>query len=202
MGKIDPRVDAYIGKSAEFAKPILTHLRALIHKACPEVQETIKWGFASFDYKGPLCSMAAFKQHMSFGFWKASLMKDAEKLKGNQEEGMGHLGRITSMKDLPSDKALIGYIKEAATLNEKGIKLPPKKKTEAKEVIPPDYFLKAVKKNKKALSTYDNFSPSCKKEYIMWVTEAKTDETRNKRLETAVEWMAEGKQRNWKYMKK
>jgi uncharacterized protein YdeI (YjbR/CyaY-like superfamily) len=202
MGKKDPRVDAYIAKSADFAKPILKHLRELIHKACPGVEETIKWGFASFDYKGPFCSMASFKNHMSFGFWKASLMKDAELLKENQGEGMGHLGKITSMKDLPPDKVILGYIKEAAMLNEKGIKLPPRKKTEAKEVVPPDYFLKAIKKNKQAWNNYENFSPSCKREYIMWVTEAKTDETRNKRLETTVEWMAEGKQRNWKYMKK
>jgi len=202
MAKKDPRVDAYIAKAAPFAKPILAHLRELVHKACPNVEETIKWSFPCFDYKGAFCSMASFKQHMSFGFWKASLMKDAGLLKDNQEEGMGHLGKITSMKDLPSDKIMIGYIKEAAMLNEKGIKLPPKKKTRSEEVIPPDYFLKAVKKNKDAWSTYQNFSPSCKKEYIMWVTEAKTDETRNKRLETTVEWMAEGKQRNWKYMKK
>lgn len=201
MAKIDPRIDAYIAKAAPFAKPVLNHLRALVHKACPDVEETIKWGFASFDYKGPLCSMASFKQHMSFGFWKASLMKDAEKLKDNQEEGMGHLGKITGMKDIPSDKVMLSYIKEAAMLNEKGIKLPPRKKTEAKEVVAPDYFLKAIKKNKKAATTYETFSPSCKKEYIMWVTEAKTEETRNKRLETTVEWMAEGKQRNWKYMK-
>src|SRR5689334_6633085 len=113
MGKKDPRVDAYITKAAHFAKPILTHLRELVHKACPEAEETIKWGFASFDYKGPFVSMASFKQHMAFGFWKAALMKDANKLKDNQGEAMGHLGKITSMKDLPSDKVMIGYIKEA-----------------------------------------------------------------------------------------
>ena len=202
MKKKDPRVDAYIAKAEPFAKPVLKHLRELVHKACPEAEETIKWGFASFDYKGPFCSMASFKQHMAFGFWKASLMKDASKLKDRQEEGMGHLGRITGMKDLPSDKVLIGYIKDAMMLNEKRIKLPPRKKTEIKEVVAPDYFLKAIKKNKKASETYEKFSPSCKKEYIMWVTEAKTDETRNNRLETAVEWISEGKQRNWKYMKK
>jgi uncharacterized protein YdeI (YjbR/CyaY-like superfamily) len=202
MGKKDPRVDAYIAKAAPFAKPILTHLRELVHKACPDVEETIKWSFPCFDYKGAFCSMASFKQHMSFGFWKAALMKDADKLKDNQEEGMGHMGKITGMKDLPSDKVLIGYIKEAAILNEKGIKLPPRKKTEVKDVVAPDYLLKAIKKDKKALATWEKFSPSCKKEYIMWITEAKTDETRKKRLETTIEWIAEGKQRNWKYMKK
>src|SRR3989339_1231974 len=128
MGKKDPRVDAYIAKSQEFAKPILEHLRALVHKACPGVEETIKWGFASFDYKGPYCSMAAFKQHCVFGFWKAALMKDPVLMSNAKSEtAMGHMGRITSLKDLPSDKVLISYLKEAAKLNDDGVKLPKKK---------------------------------------------------------------------------
>ena len=201
MGKKDPRVDGYISKSADFAKPILIHLRELVHKACPDCEETIKWGFARFDYKGPLVGMAAFKNHVSFGFWKGALMKDAEKLKENQENAMGHFGKLTTLKDLLPQKTLLSYIKEAVKLNEEGIKLPPRKKTEEKEVVAPDYFLKAIKKDKKAAATYEKFSPSCKKEYISWITEAKSDETRNKRMATAVEWMAEGKQRMWKYKK-
>lgn len=200
----DPRIDLYIYNAADFARPILLHLRELVHVACPEVRETIKWSFASFDYKGPMCSMAAFKQHCAFGFWKASLMKDKTLTKNAESESaMGHYGKITSLKDLPSDKKIIAHIKEAMMLNEKGIKLPPKKVTTAKkEVVVPDYFLKQLKKNKKAFATFENFSPSHKREYIEWITEAKTDETKNRRMETAIEWMSVGKSRNWKYMKK
>lgn len=204
MPKKDPRIDLYISKSAEFAKPILIHLRELIHLACPEVSETIKWSFASFDYKGPMCSMASFKQHCAFGFWKASIMKDKTLSKNSESESaMGHYGKITSLKDLPSDKKIIAHIKDAMMLNEKGIKLPPKKVTkEKKEIAVPVFFLKELKKNKKAFTVFEAFSPSHKREYVEWVTEAKTDETKNRRLETAIEWMSEGKSRNWKYIKK
>jgi len=200
----DPRIDLYISKSAEFAKPILIHLRELIHTACPDVQETIKWSFASFDYKGPMCSMASFKQHCAFGFWKASLMKDKSLVSNAESESaMGHYGKITSLKDLPSDKKIIAHIKEAMMLNEKGIKLPPKKITAAKkEVVVPDYFLKQLQKNKKAFTTFNNFSTSHKREYVEWITEAKTDETKKRRMKSAIEWMSEGKSRNWKYIKK
>ncbi|MBI3123579.1 MAG: YdeI/OmpD-associated family protein [Ignavibacteriales bacterium] len=203
MGKKDPRVDAYIAKSQEFAKPILEHFRELVHKACPDVEETIKWGFASFDYKGPYCSMASFKQHCAIGFWKATLMKDTKLIaNAKSESAMGHLGRITSLKDLPKDKELIAYLKEAAKLNADGVKLPAKPKSkEPKELVVPDYFTKALKKNKKALGTFTNFSYSRKKDYVEWITEAKTEETRNKRMATAIEWLAEGKSRNWKYEK-
>jgi uncharacterized protein YdeI (YjbR/CyaY-like superfamily) len=200
----DPRIDLYISKSAEFAKPILLHLRELVHVACPDVQETIKWSFASFDYKGPMCSMASFKQHCAFGFWKASLMKDKSLVSNAESESaMGHYGKITSLKDLPSDKKIIAHIKEAMMLNEKEIKLPPKKITAAKKVVVvPDYFLKQLQKNKKAFTTFNNFSPSHKREYVEWITEAKTEETKNRRMKSAIEWMSEGKSRNWKYIKK
>lgn len=199
----DPRIDLYISRSAGFAKPILIHIRELVHKACPDVEETIKWGFPHFDYKGPLCDMAAFKQHCSFGFWKAALMKDKTLIaNAKSESAMGHYGKITSIKDLPSDKKIIAHITDAIILNEKGIKLPPRKIiTAKKEIVVPDYFLKQLMKNKKAFTTFENFSPSHKREYIEWVTEAKTDETKNRRMETAIEWMTEGKSRNWKYMK-
>ncbi len=199
----DPRIDLYISRSADFAKPILIHIRELVHKACPDVEETIKWGFPHFEYKGPLCDMAAFKQHCSFGFWKAALMKDKTLIaNAKSESAMGHYGKITSIKDLPSDKKIIAHITDAMILNEKGIKLPPRKIiTAKKEIVVPDYFLKQLKKNKKAFTTFENFSPSHKREYIEWVTEAKTDATKNRRMETAIEWMTEGKSRNWKYMK-
>lgn len=204
MAQKDSRIDLYISKSADFAKPILIHLRELVHSACPDVQETIKWGFASFDYKGPMCSMAAFKKHCSFGFWKASLMKDKTLIANAESEtAMGHYGKITSLEDLPSDKKIIAHIKNAMMLNEKGIKIPPKKLTSTKkEIVVPDYFLKQLIKNKKAFTTFENFSPSHKREYVEWIIEAKTDETKNRRIQTAIEWLSESKPRNWKYMKK
>lgn len=204
MAKTNPKIDAYIEKAQPFAQPILKHLRKLIHKACPDVEENIKWSFASFDYKGPFCSIVAFKQHCAFGFWKAALMKDADKFLNAQKGSMGHFDRITSLKDLPSDKVIIAYIKEAMELNDKGAKLPQRraKKVDASQLIVPDYFKKALSKNKKAAEHFDKFPPGQKKEYLMWLTEAKTEETRNKRMETAIEWISEGKIRNWKYLKK
>lgn len=207
MSKKNPRVDAYIDKSEEFAKPILNHLRALVHKACPEVQEVIKWSSPHFDYKdGPMCHMASFKKHCAFGFWKAALMKDESLMATAKSEiAMGHLGKITSLKDLPSDKVLTGYIKEAMKLNEAGIKLPSKSKpaSEAqKEALKiPDYLAKCFKTHREAKKVFEAFSYSNKKDYIEWLEEAKTEATRNKRLETALEWMAEGKTRHWKYQK-
>lgn len=204
MARKDPRIDAYIARAAAFAQPILKHFRELIHKACPEVEETWKWSFPYFDYAGgPLAHMAAFKQHCAIGFWKASLMKDNESLMAaaKSESAMGHLGRLTSLKDLPKDSVLIKYIHEGMKLNEQGVKVPARKTSHAETEIP-DFFMKALSKNKQAKSTFEAFSNSNKKEYINWVTEAKTESTRNKRLETAIEWMSEGKVRNWKYLKK
>jgi uncharacterized protein YdeI (YjbR/CyaY-like superfamily) len=202
MGKKDKRVDAYIEKAQPFAKPVLSHLRQLVHNACPEVEETIKWGMPSFDYKGPFCSIASFKEHCAFGFWKAALMKDADKMKDNQQNAMGHAGKIKSLQDLPPDKILLNWIKEAMKLNDDGTKLPPRKLKEKKEILVPDYFTKELNKNKKASTTFQNFSPSHRREYLEWITEAKTEETRNRRMTTALEWLTEGKGRHWKYEKK
>ncbi len=201
MAKKEKLIDAYIAKSAAFAKPILEHLRKLVHDTCPEVEEKMKWSIPHFDYKGEMmCSMAAFKQHAVFGFWKATLMKDKALHEiAKSEVAMGHLGRITSLKDLPADKKIIGWIKEAMKLNDEGKKLVKVKPAEKKELMVPDYFIKAVQKNKKALAVFEAFTPGCKKEYVQWITEAKTEETRNKRLAQAIEMMAEGKKRNWKY---
>jgi uncharacterized protein YdeI (YjbR/CyaY-like superfamily) len=204
MAKKDPRIDKYIERAAEFAKPILKHFRQLIHKTCPDVQETVKWGFPHFDYKdAPMASMASFKQHCAIGFWKASLFDDAAKLVGmaKTEEAMGHLGRITALKDLPKDSVLTRYIKNAMKLNDEGIKLPPKPKVTNKTIEIPEYFSKALSKNKKAQKTFEEFSPGNKREYLTWIMEAKTEETRTRRLETALEWISEGKSRNWKYQK-
>lgn len=200
MPSFDPRIDAYIQKSAAFAQPIMEHLRELVHKACPQVEETVKWGFPHFEYKGILCSMAAFKQHCTFGFWKAAIMKDEKNiLNVADKHSMGHFDRIESMKDLPADKVLISYIKEAVKLNEDDIKLPAKPKEAKKELETPPQLLAALKKNKAAQKTFENFSPSHKREYIEWITEAKTDATRDKRIETTIEWLTEGKSRHWKY---
>jgi uncharacterized protein YdeI (YjbR/CyaY-like superfamily) len=204
MAAKEKAIDAYIAKSADFAKPILEHLRELVYKACPDAAEKMKWSFPHFDYKGEMmCSMAAFKQHAVFGFWKAALMKDPILIKNAQSEvAMGHLGRITSLKDLPSDKKIIAWIKEAMDLNDKGIKLAPKPKSiEKKEILLPDYFTKALHKNKKALQLFTAFSYAHKKEYIEWITAAKTEETRNKRIAGGIEMIAEGKNLNWKYNK-
>lgn len=202
MPTTDPRIDAYIAKSADFAKPILTHIRKLVHKACPQVEETMKWSFPHFDYKGEMmCSMAAFKQHCAFGFWKAALMSDktlVENAKG--ETAMGHLGRITLLKDLPTDKQMIAYIKEAMKLNDEGVKVKKEKPVSKNEWPAPPDLQTALKKNKKALAVFEAFPPSHRKEYITWIEEAKREETRQKRIEQTVEWVAEKKQRNWKYM--
>jgi uncharacterized protein YdeI (YjbR/CyaY-like superfamily) len=203
MATKDPRIDAYIKKSADFAKPVMEHLRRLVHIACPEVQETMKWSFPHFDYgDGILCNMAAFKQHCSFGFWKAALMKDKDKLLTPiGKSAMGNLGRITSLKDLPPDKVIIAYIKEAMRLNEEGVKIEKPKPAPVKELATPDDFTKALNKIKAAKKVFEEFSPGKRKDYIEWITGAKTEVTRKKRIETAVEWISEGKSRNWKYEK-
>lgn len=206
MGTLDKKIDAYIMRSADFAKPILIHIREQVHKACPEVEEGMKWSFPHFMYKGSiLCSMAAFKQHCAFVFWLGSVMKDPNKIlkSGENKTAMGHLGQLTSVEDLPSDKVLKAYIKEAMSLIDKGVKIEKKPSSETKkELKVPSYFMNALKKNKKALGTFEKFSNTNKKEYLEWVTGAKTEETRDSRLETAIEWMAEGKIRHWKYVKK
>lgn len=203
MAKRDSRIDAYIAKAQPFARPILKHIRKLVHEAVPNVEETIKWGMPSFDYKGPFFSMAAFKQHAVFGFWKAALMSDPALMEhARSESAMGHAGRITSMSDLPSDKTMIAYLEEAMELNDRDIRLPRPKRKPKGEVVLPDVLITALKKNKKAREVFEKFSPSHKREYAEWITEAKTEATRTKRLETAIEWMSEGKSRNWKYMKK
>ncbi|HEY0670461.1 MAG TPA: YdeI/OmpD-associated family protein [Sphingobacteriaceae bacterium] len=202
MENTDPRIDAYILKSADFAKPVLNHLRHLIHESCPLIQETIKWGFPHFEYKGTICSMAGFKQHCVLSFWKASLMTDPYNLfQKIDKTAMGQLGQIKNVNELPSDDILKSYFREAYELNEKNIKLPLKPK-QTKELEIPSYFTKALSENQKALETFQNFSYSHKKEYVDWVTEAKTEETRTKRLATSMEWLEQGKPRMWKYLKK
>jgi uncharacterized protein YdeI (YjbR/CyaY-like superfamily) len=197
MGARDPRIDAYIAKSADFAKPILNHLRELVHAACPDAQETVKWQSPSFEYKGLLCGMAAFKEHCTFGFWKHELL-----LGDRNGEAMGSFGRITSLKDLPSDRTLNRLIKRAAKLNADGVKTPRTAAAPRPPLVVPTFLTTALKKNAAARQSFGAFSPSHQREYVEWLTEAKTDATRDKRLATALAWMAEGKRRNWKYMPK
>ena len=200
MSALDPCVDAYIEKSADFAKPILNHIRVQVHSACPDVEETMKWGFPHFMYKGILCSMAAFKQHCAVGFWKGALVfQSIPGVKKSEHRAMGHLGRITTIADLPERKIFIRCVIEAVRLNETGVKVPAKPKPAKKELVVPADLTASLKANKKALATFKNFSYSHRKEYVQWITAAKTEETRQKRLRTAIEWMEKGKSRHWKY---
>jgi uncharacterized protein YdeI (YjbR/CyaY-like superfamily) len=198
MGTRDPRVDAYIEKSADFAKPILTHLREVVHSACPDVVETIKWSSPFFDYHGAMCNMAAFKEHAAFGFWKGALV--VGRPSGDGDGSAGQFGRIASVKDLPSKKELTAYIKKAMTLNEEGVATPKQKKPKAELPVPPE-LAAALAKNKKARAAFDAFPPGHRREYNEWIGQAKGEDTRARRVEQAIEWIAEGKSRNWKYQR-
>ena len=202
MSTTDPRIDAYIEKSADFAKPILIYLRELIHETCPEVEEGWKWSFPNFMYKGKiLCSMSAFKQHCAFGFWLEKEMKTMKELtKEIEKNSMFSLGKITKISDLPSKPQLKAAIKEAMKLTDMGVTIKKALPTKA-EVEIPDYFQQAINSNKKAKEIFEKASPSFRKEYILWITDAKTEVTRNKRMEQAIEWISEGNGRNWKYEK-
>ena len=195
MGTRDPRVDAYIKKAPAFAAPILEHIRAVVHDACPEVEEGMKWSVPHFDYKGMMCGMASFKHYVTFGFWKSSLVLGTEK----QEGGADQFGKLTKVSDLPSKKVMTGYIKKAMKLNDEGTKVEKPKRAPKPEIAVPAYINTALGRNKKAKAQFDAFSPSHRREYVEWITEAKSDETRNRRLAQAIEWMSEGKPRNWKY---
>jgi uncharacterized protein YdeI (YjbR/CyaY-like superfamily) len=195
MPSRDPRIDAYIEKAQPFAKPILRHVRKIVHQAVPGVEETIKWGFPHFQYKGILCSIAAFKAHCALGFWNASVLQEDQK----HRTAMGQFGRITSTADLPSERNLVALVKKAAAMNEAGVK--PKRAVRAPRppLDPPDDLVAALKADKKAQAAFAAFPPSHRREYIEWLTEAKTDATRQRRLDTALAWIADGKGRNWKY---
>lgn len=196
MGTRDPRVDAYIAKAADFAKPILAHIRETVHAACPDVVETTKWSMPFFDYHGPLVNMAAFKEHAALRFWKGALVLGQSA--GDDDPAMGHFGRLTSVKDLPPKKELVALIRKAARLNEEGVKVEKKKAPRAELPVPPELSA-ALAKNKKARANYEAFPSSHKREYNEWIGEAKREETKAARVKQAVEWIAEGKARNWKY---
>lgn len=198
MGAKDKSINAYIEKAQPFAKPILKHLRKLIHEGCPKIEETIKWNFPHFLYDGEiLCSMASFKQHCAFGFWKAKLLKDPKNYLGenktNGGEAMGNFGRISALADLPADKIILDFIKQAIKLNEEKVKLPSKPKKTHPPLIIPDYFMEILKRTKNAYSNFEVLSNSHKREYVNWITEAKADETRNRRIKKVLETIAKKK---------
>jgi uncharacterized protein YdeI (YjbR/CyaY-like superfamily) len=197
MGDRSPKVDAYIAKSKPFAQPILEHLRELMHKGCPDAQESIKWSMPFFAYKGTnLANMAGFKAHCSFGFWDKSMPQEL------RNGGDGAVRRITSLKDLPPDKKMLAWIRETAANVDSGEYRSPvagRSRTAKPESKAPADLMAALKKNKSAAEEFAAFSPSCRREYIEWIEDAKRAETRANRVATAVEWVAEGKQRNWKY---
>lgn len=200
---MNPGVDAYIEKSDGFARPILHHLRALVHAVCPEVVESIKWNFPNFEYRGAIiCHMAAFKRHCTFGFSKGSLLDDPDGvLNPIGETAMGHLGRITSLSDLPSDDVLTKLIRQAIRLSEEKASSPKRKPSEEKALEIPDYFLQALELHPAAKAVFEKFSYTRRKDYLEWIREAKTDATCARRLQQAMEWISEGKGRNWKYEK-
>jgi len=197
MGKRDPRVDAYIANAADFAKPILTELREIVHAACPDCEEAMKWSSPTFSYKGILCGMSAFKEHAMFGFWKGPLVVEAQ----TGDNPYRVFGRLTRLSDLPSKKTLTGYIKKAMALNDAGVTIKKASKGPVRPIAVPEDLAAALARNRKAKAVFDGFSPSHKREYLEWITEAKREETRIRRVHTAIAQMAEGKPHNWKYMK-
>lgn len=204
MKKFNSDVDTYISKAEDFSKPILKHWRQIVHDTCPDVDEAIKWGIPHFDYKGDfMCVMASYKNHCSFSFIKAELMND-KRLKDNKnlKPIQRFLGKIKTLSDLPTDNEFIGFLKEAMELNEKGIKVAPKKSVKPKVVETPDYFTEKLEANPKAKEIFETKSNSFRKNYLIWITDAKTESTRNKRIEQSLEWIAEGKDRFWQYAKK
>lgn len=194
--KTDPRIDAYIdNKAADFAKPILRHLRDMVHEACPDGEETIKWGMPTFMYQGKiLAGMASFKAHATFGYWNDTMLQADEK----NRSAMGQFGRLTSLDDLPPREALIELTRKSMALVDSGAKIERRREPKAPLTVPQD-LQAAIDGAAAAKATWDAFPPSCQREYVEWVTEAKRDETRVKRLNQTVEWLAEGKKRNWKY---
>jgi hypothetical protein len=217
----DVKVDAYINRAKPYAQPILGHLRELVHKGCPRVVETMKWSRPFFEYKGVILgNMSAFNAHCSFGFWGEEIGAVLREAKALQDGGMGSLGRITSVRDLPPDRQMLGWIRQSVGFIDRGEYTSPiaarhtKKmaekeaakrhgvvKAEKPAVEAPAELIAALKRNKKAAAVFAAFSDSCKREYVEWVADAKRAETRDQRIARAVEWIAEGRQRNWKYQK-
>ncbi|MBA2687415.1 MAG: YdeI/OmpD-associated family protein [Gemmatimonadaceae bacterium] len=201
MPRTDPRVTAYIKKQQPFAQPILRYLREVVHEAVPECEETLKWGAPAYMHHGIVCITAGFKKHTAIVLWKGPLILNT---KGKRaDEAWGDYGRVTTIDDLPARSTLIKYLRAAAKLNEDGVKIPARKKpVKGRPVEVPEVLAKALKKNKKARETFEAFSPSHRREYTEWISEAKRDETREKRLANTIEWLEQGKPRQWKYVER
>ena len=195
----NPLVDAYIARAAPFAGPILAHLRDVVHAACPDVTEAIKWRMPFFVRGGNLCHMAAFKAHCVFGFWRGKELADL--LPPTLGEGMGHLGRILSLDDLPSRRLLIACIEAAARLDEAA---PPPARIAKARTAPemPGDLARALNAHPVAARAFNAFGAGAQREYVAWIVEAKRDATRLSRIATAIEWIAAGRTRNWKYAKR
>jgi uncharacterized protein YdeI (YjbR/CyaY-like superfamily) len=199
----NPAVDAYIAKSADFAKPILQHVRKLMHKGSPKIEETIKWGVPAFERQGIVAMMAAFKKHVAFGFWSEKLIReslgaDADRAFPKEAKlGMGGR-RYHARGELPPDAVVVRAVKAAVALNEAGVR----PKRVAKKKPPPKappYLAAALKKSAKARATWSRLTPGQQREYVDWLVDAKQAATRERRLAQAMEWLAAGKQRYWKY---
>lgn len=199
MVQRDPRIDAYIARQREFAQPILKHLRKVVHEGCPQVVETLKWNSPSFEHKGMLCGMAAFKEHAVFGFWKHELVVGDDP---KARQAMGSFGCLRTLGDLPSKAALVRAVRKAVRLNDEGVTAPRRKTRPRTPVKMHPDLRAALARSKAARATYDAFPPSHQREYIEWVAEAKREDTRARRVAQAVEWMAKGKPRNWKYTRR
>lgn len=192
----DARIDAYIAKSQPFARPILERLRAAVHANCPEAEEALKWSSPAFLYRGQiLCSMAAFKGHAAFGFWRGAQVTGAGE---GTESAMGQFGRIASLGDLPGDAELGALIEKAMALTDARVKTPTVKKPRA-AIEMPDDFRAALDASPAAAKQFDAFAPSKRRDYVEWVVDAKRAETRASRIAQSVDWIAEGKARHWKY---
>jgi uncharacterized protein YdeI (YjbR/CyaY-like superfamily) len=195
MPTLDPRVDAYIDNAPEFSKPILVELRKRVHAACPDVKETIKWRMPSFEHHGLLAGMAAFKAHMTFGFWKDALLRKEK----DHAETVERAGCMKAFADLPAKAPFAKALKRAMQLNEEGVATPRAKAKPKKPIPMPPEFARALAANKKAKAVFDDFAPSCKREYLEWIADAKKDDTRARRIEQAIDWIGDGKKRHWKY---
>ena len=195
MATLDPRVDTYIQNAPDFAQPILVEIRKRVHAACPDVVETIKWRMPSFEWKGLLAGMAAFKAHCTFGFWKDALLRKEKAHAGALERA----GCMKALDDLPPKAAFAKAIKRAMELNADGVAYPRKKAAPRPPIAMHPEFARALGASKRAKAAFEDFAPSCKREYLEWIAEAKKDDTRARRIEQAIEWIADGKKRNWKY---
>lgn len=192
MAKLEPRIDDHIAKAGAFARPILEHFRALVHKTIPECEEAIKWGMPHFTLGGRnLAGMAAFKKHVSIFFHH-----------DEQPGGTGKFRQIAAMEDLAEDSLIEERLRAAVERLSSAAAQPRTKAAAAPKPVPdmPSAFSQALIAAA-AMDRFDMMAPGYRREYIEWVADAKTDATRDKRIAQAVEWIGEGKHRNWKYQK-